>query len=81
MEEQECQAQEKKETQKLKVLNHLRTHKNGITSWEAITNYHVTRLAAYIGFLKEDGHTIEAVREQHNNKSYARYFLISEAKQ
>jgi hypothetical protein len=31
--------------------------------------------------LKEDGHTIEAVREQHNNKSYARYFLISEAKQ
>jgi hypothetical protein len=69
------------DTQKLKVLNHLRTHKNGITSWEAITNYHVTRLAAYIGFLRDDGHTIEAVREQHDNKSYARYFLISEAKQ
>jgi hypothetical protein len=69
------------DTQKLKVLNHLRTSKNGITSWEAITEYHVTRLAAYIGFLRDDGHTIQAVREQHGNKSFARYFLISEAKQ
>lgn len=68
------------ETQKLKVLNHLRTQKNGITSWEAIVHYRITRLAAYIGFLRDDGHIIDAVREQHDNKSYARYFLIAEAK-
>ena len=68
------------DTQKLKVLNHLKKKKHGITSWEAISNYRITRLAAYIGFLKDDGHTIESIREQNGNKSYARYYLIAEAK-
>jgi hypothetical protein len=69
------------DTQKLKVLNHLRTSKNGITSWEAITAYRITRLAARIADLREDGHTINAEMETFADKRFARYFLISEAKQ
>ena len=39
------------------ILNHLQTQKK-ITSWEAIQNYGVTRLAAVIHQLKMYGHDI-----------------------
>lgn len=67
------------ENQKLTVLTHIKKTKDGITSWEAITNYRITRLAARISELKGDGHTIEAITETQNGKHYARYFLIKEA--
>lgn len=67
------------DTQKLKVLNHLRDRKNGLSSWEAIVNYRITRLAARIADLKEDGHTISAQMEEENGKRFARYYLIKEA--
>ena len=67
-------------TQKQQVQDHLQRQPNGITSWEAISEYGITRLAAYIGFLKDDGHNVEAVTEKHNNKSFSRYFLVSKAK-
>ena len=67
------------ESQKLTVLTHMRKNKNGITSWGAISNYHITRLAARIADLRQDGHTIETMPETQNNKRFARYFLIKEA--
>lgn len=66
-------------TQKLQVLNRLKKTKNGITSWEAIQDFGITRLAARIADLKDDSHKIEKITETNDGKNYARYFLISEA--
>ena len=65
-------------TQKQRVLNHLQGNPNGFTSWEAISEYGITRLAAYIGFLKDDGYKIDSVSETHNGKTFSRYFLVTE---
>lgn len=54
------------------VLNHLQYHKK-ITSWEAITLYRATRLAAVIFLLKERGHSIETQMVFENNTRYAIY--------
>lgn len=67
-------------TQKLKVLSHLRNSNTGITSWNAIVSYRITRLAARIENLRDDGHRIETVMEDENGKRFARYHLIAEAK-
>jgi hypothetical protein len=74
------QNREKNMSQKLKVLSHLRSHNKGITSWEAIVNYRITRLADRIKNLKDDGHSIETIMEDKNGKRFARYYLVSEAK-
>lgn len=65
-------------TQKLQVLGYLRTKNSGITSWEAIQEFRITRLAARIMDLKQDGCKINTQRELVDGKNYARYFLISE---
>jgi hypothetical protein len=65
-------------TQKEQVLNHLQNNPNGFTSWEAIRQYGITRLAAYIGFLRNDGYDINSVSETRNGKAIARYFLVTE---
>ena len=65
-----------KVTQKQQVLNHLQNNPEGFTSWEAITKYGITRLAAYIGFLRDDGYEINSVTETYNGKAIARYFLV-----
>lgn len=67
-------------SQKLQVLNHLENATNGMTSWEAISEYGITRLAAYVGFLKDDGYRIEAVSETKDKKTFSRYFLVTEEK-
>lgn len=68
------------DTQKIKILNFLRNSNTGITSWDAIATFSITRLAARIADLKEDGHTIETIMEQDNvGKRFARYYLIKEA--
>ena len=64
-------------TQKQQVLNHLQNNPDGFTSWEAISQYGITRLAAYIGFLRNDGYTINSVTETRNGKAIARYFLVT----
>ena len=43
------------------VLNHLKTH-GTITSWEAITEYHITRLSEMIRRLRAKGHNITTER-------------------
>ena len=44
-------------TQKEQILNHLKNHKS-ITSWDAIMEYGITRLANYIFLLRNEGHII-----------------------
>ena len=44
-------------TQKQQVLEHLQRYGN-ITSWEAIMEYGITRLANYIFILRNEGHII-----------------------
>lgn len=63
--------------QKETVLNHLKEH-GTITSWEAIEKYRITRLAAIIGFLKEDKVDIDnSETRTTNGKSYTVYKLIT----
>ena len=69
------------ENQKLQILNFLRNSNSGITSWDAISTFRITRLAARISELKDNGHVIDTIMEQDNNdgKRYARYYLVKEA--
>ena len=62
------------------ILKFLRDTNGGITSWEAITGFRCTRLAARIAELKDEGFRIETTMEknQTNGKRFARYFLIGE---
>ena len=53
-------------TQKQIVLSHLRKN-NSITSWFAIQNYGMTRLADIILRLRKEGHNIETKIMKHKN--------------
>lgn len=48
-------------TQRKVVLNHIKTHKKGISSMEAFNLFGVTRLSAIIFDLRADGVNIESV--------------------
>jgi hypothetical protein len=66
------QNQESFETKISKILKHLQTHSQ-ITSWEAISKYQCSRLAAVIFKLKERGHSITTERVTENKSNYAIY--------
>lgn len=68
-------------TQKQEVLAYLKKHKS-ITSWEAIQEFHITRLAAIIFLLKEDGNVIftQRMKDIDTGKSWAKYTLLKGAK-
>ena len=66
-------------TQKEEILQYLKKHKT-ITSWDAIEMFHVTRLAAVIFLLKQDGHEIFTEIVTKDNKKFAKYRLIKEFK-
>lgn len=54
----------KKTTQKLAILNYLKTHKKGITSKEAFEKFGATRLSGIIFVLThKNGYKINAVYE------------------
>ena len=66
-------------TAKDRVLEHLEEH-GTITSWEAISNYGITRLSEYIRQLRSDGYLIESVPTKSINRygeisNYATYTL------
>ena len=68
------------ESQNKKILNHLQTHKTGITSMEAFRKYGITRLSARISNLRDMDFniktTIETKRNDEGNVvNYARYTL------
>lgn len=56
------------------VLEHMRKYKS-ITSWEAITNYNITRLAEMIRRLKLDGYEITTQTEIGKKTHFAKYSL------
>lgn len=66
-----------KKTQEDIVLAHLqRFGKRGITSMEAFSKYHITRLSAKIFNLRHSGYNIITIREtDKNGNSYGRYVL------
>lgn len=57
------------------VLEHLQKHKS-ITGWDAISKYHITRLAARIKDLKDSGHCIITIMEKAEARRWARYTLL-----
>lgn len=66
-------------TQDEKVLRHLQEI-GSITSWEAITEYGITRLSAKIHNLRKQGYEIESERITTKNRfgencTFAKYFL------
>lgn len=68
-----------KKTQNEKILQHLKNH-GSITSMEAFMEYGCTRLSARIRDLREEGHSIAAIRETGRNRdggkvTYARYWM------
>lgn len=61
-------------TQKEQVFNHLKEH-GSLTSWDAITRYHITRLSEYIHQLRNEGLRVEDVWETDGIKHWKRYLL------
>lgn len=61
------------------ILRHLKSHKRGITSRDAIEKYGCTRLSGVIFQLKKKGYNISSEREyvatRYGHASIARYFL------
>ena len=57
------------------VLEHLQKHRS-ITGWDAISKYHITRLAARIKNLKDSGHNIITVMEYAESRRWAKYTLL-----
>jgi formamidopyrimidine-DNA glycosylase len=64
--------------QREQVLHHLKMH-GSITSWKAITEYHITRLSAVIFDLKDDGHDISSKMMTSNGRKFAEYTLHQKA--
>jgi hypothetical protein len=58
--------------QKELIKNHLEIYGN-ITSWEAIQNYRITRLAHYIYLLRGEGKSITSERVESNGKYFVNY--------
>ena len=66
-------------TQQQLIEEHL-TKRADITSWDAITEYGITRLAKYIHDLKRLGFKIGDEYMTENNRKWKRYWLISAPK-
>lgn len=72
------------QTQNERILRHLQDN-GSITSFEAFTEYGVTRLSARIFELRDDGHQISGIFETAKNRygekvTYQRY-ILAERKQ
>lgn len=64
-------------TQNKTILQHLKKKKS-ITTWEAIANYRITRLAARISDLRHKlGYKIKSTIVTKDGKTFAKYELIT----
>ena len=63
-----------RKTQLVKIKEHLLKY-GKITTWEAFTKYHITRLSQYIMLLRNDGFEIDMEWKNNNNKRYGLYTL------
>lgn len=59
------------------IESHLKIY-GRITSWEAIQQYHCTRLAEYIRQLRESGQDIQSVWMESNGKRFVEYRLVQQ---
>jgi hypothetical protein len=66
-----------KQTKVEQVRQHL-IKKRSITSWDAITKYHATRLADIVFRLKQKGWIITTTTERRGDMTWARYTLVKE---
>lgn len=66
-----------KRSQKSKILDYLKTHKEGISSMDAIQLFGCTRLAARIADLKAEGYVIGSrmVVDKATKSVYSVYYL------
>lgn len=55
------------------ILRHLQ--QKSLSTWEAITLYNCTRLAAYVHILRDRGHDITSAWKNHNGKRFKVYEL------
>lgn len=62
-------------SQKQTVLNHLKRF-GCISTWQAIQDYHITRLSAHINQLKNEGFSIMPTRETDGKNWWHKYILI-----
>ena len=67
-------------TQMQLIESHLLKRKKGITSWDAITEYGITRLAKYIHDLRCSGFRIDDRYEIEGARKWKRYWLVSAPK-
>ena len=65
------------ETQRRMILDHL-VKFGSITSWCAIQEYRVTRIAEYIRQLRVEGKNITSTWKEANGKRFVEYTLILE---
>ncbi len=63
------------ESQNAEILRLLKTHRQGITAIDAMSEANCWRLAARVHDLRSAGHEIETRMEDHSNGKHARYFL------
>jgi hypothetical protein len=65
-------------TQRDLVIEHLEKKRKGITSWDAIVKYGITRLAKYIHELRSSGWQIDDVYEIDSltHRRWKRYWLV-----
>lgn len=74
----------KNDTQLQTILAHLKQKKaRGITSWDAISTYGITRLAHYIHLLRASGYRIaDQYEHEPDNRTHKwkRYWLTSSPK-
>ncbi len=66
-------------TQRDQIIEHLEKKRKGITSWDAIAKYGITRLAKYIHELRSNGWLIHDVNERDTltQRKWKRYWLVS----
>ncbi len=62
------------ESQNMEVLNYIKRH-GSITSWQAMNELKIMRLASRVADLRRKGYAIITILENKNNKSYGVYMF------
>lgn len=72
-----------KETQGRQIIRYLQTTSGGLTTFEAFTKLHITKLPTRISELKDKGYEFTQIWETNSDgtKRFYRYFLKSTPKQ
>jgi len=63
-------------SQKQSILAYLKKAKKGITPIQALSKFDCMCLSERIRDLRNDGHKIDTIMVESNNKKFARYVLV-----